>query len=70
VTIKRPPTAVDGIPPDSFQVGKVFDVSPHVAIMLVAARWARIETRNRARRAGESAGLAFDRRELPERRQH
>ena len=52
-------------------MGQVFDVSPQVAILLVAARWARVETRVRARRQGtetEAAALTFDRRGTPERR--
>jgi len=66
VTIKRPPQAVDGIPSDSFQVGEVFDVSPQVAILLVAARWARADSRVQARRrAADASELTTDRRENP-----
>ncbi len=58
VTIKRPPSAVDGVTQDNFQLGEVFDVSPHLAILLTAAGWVRGETRTRLRRADPSNVLS------------
>jgi hypothetical protein len=69
VTIKHPPVAVDGLTSDSFHLGDVYDVSPHLGIFLTAAGWVRCETRKEARR---DSSLPFpaprDRRELPDRR--
>ena len=53
VTIKHPPVAVEGITPDNAPVGQVLDVSPQLAILMIAAGWVRNETRSRVRREQE-----------------
>jgi hypothetical protein len=50
VTIKHPPAAVEGITADNSMVGRIYDLAPHTAILLIAAGWARSETRERNRR--------------------
>ena len=67
VTIKHPPTALDGPPSDNPVVGKVYDVSPHLAILMIAAGWMRGETRNCERRH-EHVPANRDRREVNDRR--
>ena len=52
VTIKHPTVAVEGITTDNSMVGQIHDLAPHTAIFMIAAGWARNETR------------ACDRREL------
>jgi hypothetical protein len=67
VTIKHPPAATDGIAPDNFAVGQVLDVSPQLAILMIAAGWVRSETRSRIRRQHETSS-EFNRRETTDRR--
>jgi hypothetical protein len=67
VTIKHPPAVFEGMPSDNLALGKVFDLSPQLAILMIAAGWVRTETRSRVRRQRESSP-AFNRREMGERR--
>jgi hypothetical protein len=67
VTIKHPPPAAEGIASDNFEVGTVLDVSPQLAILMIAAGWVRSETRSQIRRHGESSA-EFNRRETADRR--
>jgi hypothetical protein len=67
VTIKNPPAALEGLVPDNLAVGKILDVSPHLAILMIAAGWVRGESRTWDRRQHETfPGL--NRREVVERR--
>jgi NADH:ubiquinone oxidoreductase subunit B-like Fe-S oxidoreductase len=50
VTIKHPPTAVEGFQHDNSMIGKVYDLSPQLAILMIAAGWVRSDTRTRMRR--------------------
>ena len=67
VTIKHPPAEFEGILPDSNAVGQVLNVSPQVALLMIAAGWARGETRSRVRRQHYNEA-GFDRRQSPDRR--
>jgi hypothetical protein len=49
VTIKHPPPAIEGIPPDK-STGKIYDLPPQLAILMIAAGWMRSDTRARVRR--------------------
>ena len=69
VTIKHPPQVVDGVTSDNFHLGDVYDVSPHVGILLTAAGWVRCETRKEARRDNSlPAPTPEERRQLADRR--
>lgn len=68
VSIKSPPAAIDGVTRDSFRVGKVYEVSPNLAILLIAAGWMRGDTRARSRRTLTNRTPDRDRRQLPDRR--
>jgi hypothetical protein len=50
VTIKHPQQVLEGLPTDSFVIGQVHDVSPRLAILMMAAGWVRTETRTIMRR--------------------
>jgi hypothetical protein len=67
VTIKYPPPAIDGVPEDSNTIGKVIDLPPQVALLMIVSGWVRTETRSAVRRARE-ADLPFERRHLADRR--
>jgi hypothetical protein len=66
VTIKHPPAAVEGITSDNF-IGKIYDLPPHLAILMIAAGWVRSESRARERRQ-EDLSPDIDRRETSDRR--
>jgi hypothetical protein len=51
VTIKHPFVSVEGLTTDNSMVGRIHDVAPHTAIFMIAAGWARNETRACDRRA-------------------
>ena len=69
VTIKHPPVVIEGLRADSFHLGDVYDVSPHLGIYLTAAGWVRSETRKEVRRADVlPPPAAPDRRALADRR--
>jgi hypothetical protein len=67
VTIRNPPAALEGLVPDNLAVGKILDVSPHLAILMIAAGWVRGESRTWDRRQRETSS-GFNRREFVERR--
>jgi hypothetical protein len=67
VTIKHPPAALEGLTPDNLDVGQVLDVSPQLAILMIAAGWVRSETRMRDRRENDSFPR-FNRRQALDRR--
>jgi hypothetical protein len=50
VTIKHPPAAIEGFAADSSMIGKMYDVPPQLALLMIAAGWARSETRSLVRR--------------------
>jgi len=66
VTIKHPPAEIEGIP-DNTSVGQVFNVAPQLALLMIAAGWARSDARSHARRDRETSAT-FDRRHNPDRR--
>jgi hypothetical protein len=66
VTIKHPPVAVEGMTSDNF-IGKIYDLPPHLAILMIAAGWVRSESRSRVRRQ-EDLPPSFNRRETSDRR--
>jgi hypothetical protein len=67
VTIKHPPAAIEGVPSDNSIVGKIFDVAPHLAILMIAAGWVRSESRSNVRRRETLPG-GFNRRQRSDRR--
>ena len=50
VTIKHPPDVIDGLPPDNSMIGQIHDLSPQLAILMIAAGWMRNDTRSQIRR--------------------
>jgi hypothetical protein len=50
VTIKNPPAAIEGFPSDNSIVGKIYDLPPQLAMLMIAAGWVRSDTRSRIRR--------------------
>jgi hypothetical protein len=61
--------AFDGVTQDTFHPGDVYEVSPHVGILLTAAGWVRSETRKEPRREGAlSQYQEQERRRLTDRR--
>jgi hypothetical protein len=67
VTIKHPPDAIDGRPPDNSVIGKVHDLPPQLAILMMAAGWVRSDTRSAMRRRQDQQP-PFDRRHSRDRR--
>jgi hypothetical protein len=67
VTIKHPPDAIDGHPPDKSVIGKVHDLPPQVAILMMAAGWVRSDKRTAMRRSLDQQP-PFDRRQPLDRR--
>jgi hypothetical protein len=67
VTIKHPPAAIEGIPPDNSMVGRIYDLPPQLAILMIAAGWARNDTRSSARRHRDEMP-SFNRRRTADRR--
>jgi hypothetical protein len=67
VTIKHPPAAIEGPVRDNAALGQVVELSPHVAMLMIAAGWVRGETRSQIRRRGEHP-LDFNRRHGSDRR--
>jgi hypothetical protein len=67
VTIKHPPPALEGITSDNFAVGQILDISPQVAILMIAAGWVRGETRSQIRRQNDHSAPS-NRREVVDRR--
>jgi hypothetical protein len=67
VTIKHPPAAIEGLPPDNSTLGKIHDLPAHLAILLIAAGWVRGDTRSRIRRHRDQT-TSFNRRQRVDRR--
>jgi hypothetical protein len=67
VTIKHPPTALEGLPSDSSGLGTIYDVSPQLALWMIAAGWVRNDTRSLMRRQHDLA-IRSNRRQLADRR--
>ena len=66
VTIKHPPPAIEGLPPDN-STGKIYNLQPQLAILMIAAGWMRNDTRTRERRHGDDIA-PFNRRQMIDRR--
>ena len=67
VTIKHPPDAIEGLPPDNSMIGKIHDLAPQVAILMIAAGWMRNDTRLQIRR-NQDQEAPFNRRQTADRR--
>jgi hypothetical protein len=67
VTIKHPPAAIEGIPSDNSTIGKIYDLPPQLAILMIASGWVRTDTRSRIRRHRDHA-TSFNRRQATDRR--
>ena len=67
VTIKHPPDAIEGSPPDNAAIGQVHELPPQLAILMIAAGWVRSDTRASGRRH-EDAFPPDDRRRGADRR--
>jgi hypothetical protein len=67
VTIKHPPDAIDGFPPDNSMVGKIHDLPPQLAILMIAAGWMRSDTRSQIRR-NQNLPPTINRRQIIDRR--
>jgi hypothetical protein len=63
IVIKQPDIHADGIEIDHFRVGETYNVSPALALLMMAAGWLRPHTRQAARRMHHASALPF-----PERR--
>ena len=67
VTIKHPPDVIDEVPPDNSMIGTIHDLSPQVALLMIAAGWMRSDTRSEIRRS-QDLPLSFNRRQTGDRR--
>jgi hypothetical protein len=67
VTIKHPPPAIEGLPPDNSTIGKMYDLPPQLAILMLAAGWVRNDTRSLVRRHQDQE-TSLDRRHASDRR--
>lgn len=67
VTIKHPPAAIEGLATDNSAIGKLYDLPPQLAILMIAARWMRSDTRSGVRRHHDLSP-SFNRRQLVDRR--
>jgi hypothetical protein len=67
VTIKHPPPAIADSPTDNSMIGKLYDLPPQIAMLMIAAGWVRSETRSCVRRHHE-VPRHFNRRERVDRR--
>ena len=66
VTIKHPPPALEDIPPDN-SIGKMYDLPPQLAILMLAAGWVRNDTRTLVRRHRDD-DTSVNRRQASDRR--
>ena len=55
IVTRRPPELVEGITLDSFASGSEVNISPSVAMLLIAAGWARTDTRTGRHRRGDTS---------------
>ena len=67
VTIKHPPPAIEDSFTDNSMIGKMYDLPPQLAMLMIAAGWVRSDTRSRVRRHREQP-YQFNRREQVDRR--
>jgi len=67
VTIKHPPPALEELSSDSFALGRIYDVSPQLAIWMIAAGWVRSDTRSLMRRQRDFSP-GHNRRQVTDRR--
>ena len=67
VTIRHPPPAVEGVPPDNSKIGETYDLPAQLAILMLAAGWVRNDTRSLVRRHREQEPL-LNRRQANDRR--
>ena len=67
VTIKHPPDAIEGLPPDNSMLGQIHDLPPQLAILMIAAGWMRNDTRSQIRR-NDDQEPRFNRRQTADRR--
>jgi hypothetical protein len=67
VTIKHPPPAIEDSSSDNSTIGKMYDLPPQLAMLMIAAGWVRSDTRSRVRRHHEQP-RRVDRRERVDRR--
>ena len=67
VTIKHPPPAIDGLTSDNSMVGKIYDLPPQLAMLMIAAGWVRSDTRSLPRRH-RNRTPSFNRRQTVDRR--
>jgi hypothetical protein len=67
VTIKHPPDAIEGLPPDNSMIGKILDLPPQLALLMIAAGWMRSDTRSEIRRTQDQTP-PFNRRQTLDRR--
>jgi len=68
VTIRHPPSAIEGITSDHSVVGTVYDLPAHLAMLMIAVGWVRSDTRSRHRRRQPEPTPSFDRRREVDRR--
>jgi hypothetical protein len=69
IVIKRPDISVHRIDMDHFLVGEAYDMSPALALLMMAAGWVRAQTREHQRRAQPAASVSSsERRQLSNRR--
>jgi hypothetical protein len=69
IVIKRPNISPDGFEIDHFRVGGTYEVSPALALLMMAAGWLRPHTRRAARRHLCASDLPFsERRQAADRR--
>ena len=67
VTIKHPPDCRRRIATGQLDVGKIYDLPPQLAILMMAAGWMRNETRSHVRREDDHLP-PFNRRRATDRR--
>jgi len=67
VTIKHPPIDIEGVTVDNSMMGRVYELSPQLAMLMIAAGWVRSETRSHARRQHEAC-TSVNRRSRSDRR--
>jgi len=67
VTIKHPPDVIEGLPADNSMIGRIHDLPPPIAILMIAAGWVRSDTRSLIRRNHDQEPR-FNRRQTTDRR--
>jgi hypothetical protein len=67
VTIKHPPSAIEGIISDNSALGQIYELPRHLAVLMMAAGWVRSESRSQVRRE-QNLTAEFNRRQTSDRR--